>query len=410
MIPGKTQTRLTIFLVGMTFLNGFSVWRLSRGVALGLPDFSTFYTAARIVHEGNASRLYDKNLQAQVQRSFAPFAVAKRGAILPYNHPPFEALLFTFLGRFSYLTAYLLWLAVNLGLLLGLTATLRRHLTELGKAPNYLWWLACFGFYPIVVALLQGQDSILVLFSFCMAFLAIRQKADFRVGAWLGLGLCKFQLVLPFVLPLLLLRRVRLAYGFLATAFGLLTLGFLTAGWSGLLSYPRYLGETERYLWGGMPNLRGLLTSLLPAPHSPAVLGLLLLASVAVFAAMTYAWHQDHVVGGACLELAFALGILGTILLSYHLYLHDLSLSFLAVLLVLERMFSHQLSRPWIKAVLSCCLAVLFASPIYFLLLLRNRIQPLAAVLLVFFVTLMIEVVLSSKQPSVTAMSSPTQA
>jgi len=410
MIPGKTQTRLTIFLAGMTFLNGFSVWRLSRGVALGLPDFSTFYTAARIVHEGNASRLYDENLQAQVQRSFAPFAVAKRGAILPYNHPPFEALLFSFLGSFSYLTAYLLWLAVNLGLVLGLTATLRRHLSELGKAPNYLWWLACFGFYPIVVTLLQGQDSVLVLFCFSMALLAIRQKADFRGGVWLGMGLCKFQLVLPFVLPLLLLRRVRVACGFLTTAFGLLTVGFLTAGWSGLLSYPRYLGETERYLWGGMPNLRGLLTSLLPAPHYQAVLGLLMLTSAGVFGATIYAWHRAHAANGSTLDLAFASGLVATTLLSYHLYLHDLSLTFLAAVIVLERMFSHQLSRPWIKAVLSCCLVVLFASPIYFLLLLRNRIQPLAAVLLVFFVALMIEIVLSGKHPSVTSMSSPTQA
>ena len=82
---------------------------------MGLPDFSGAYTAGRILRDGQGGQLYDDDLQESMQRSFLPqCAQRQRRTILPSYHLPYEALLYTPLAHFSYLTAYGIWLGVNL--------------------------------------------------------------------------------------------------------------------------------------------------------------------------------------------------------------------------------------------------------------------------------------------------------
>ena len=67
----------------------------------------------------------------------------------------------------------------------------------------------------------------------------------------------------------------------------------------------------------------------------------------------------------------FALGLVGTILLSYHLYVHDLSLLFLAIVLILELLLSNPQLSKGTKATLQGSIALLFCSPLYLVLTLR---------------------------------------
>src|ERR1700756_3790412 len=96
-------------------------------------DFSIFYTAGKIVAEHRGRQLYDYPLQESVQRSSILGGVQKSDFILPYNHLPFEALLFVPLSLLPYLPAYLVWLGINLGLLIVAGISIRRHL-PLGRA------------------------------------------------------------------------------------------------------------------------------------------------------------------------------------------------------------------------------------------------------------------------------------
>ncbi len=206
MLSRSTQKKLVLYLTAMLFLHMFLAWNAWRGIRIGMPDFSIFYTAGEILHSGRGYELYDDTVQEAVQRSFAPMSLQKRGSFIPFNHPPFEALVFLPFARLPYLGAYFVWLAINLGLTFTMLVFLRGNFTALGNAPFYLWMLAAFAFFPLFFALLQGQDSVFVLFCYAMAFVAFRQGTESREGAWAGLGLCKFHLVLPFVFPLLLLR------------------------------------------------------------------------------------------------------------------------------------------------------------------------------------------------------------
>ena len=201
MLSKPTQKKLACYFVAMIFLHGYVLWQARESIPEGLPDFSGAYTAGLILRSGHGSLLYDDVLQESIQRSFSPRAVQKRGTILPYIHLPYEALLYVPLAHFSYLTAYGIWLAVNLVLLGSIPFLLRRRLQGLGKAPLYLWLLAGFAFFPIFIALIQGQDSILLLFLYCLAWTSLERGSKLASGCWLALGLYKYQLVVPFVLP-----------------------------------------------------------------------------------------------------------------------------------------------------------------------------------------------------------------
>ena len=95
-----------LLLVATLILHAYLAWHLKDYIRNGYTDFTIFYSAGKILREGPRPSLYDRDLQYQVQKQFAP-NVTIRHAALPYNHPPFEALLFVPLTWFSYLNAYL---------------------------------------------------------------------------------------------------------------------------------------------------------------------------------------------------------------------------------------------------------------------------------------------------------------
>jgi hypothetical protein len=387
---------LVMYFGAMVFLHVFVLWHSWRGIRIGLPDFSIFYTAGQIVHQGRGADLYDDHLQEEIQRSFSPEGIRKRGSILPYNHPPFEAILFVPLARFSYLTAYFIWLALNIMLVSTLPFILRPHLAILGKEHLWFWLLMCLAFFPIFVALIQGQDSILVLVLYCLAYAAFRRGEELRSGSWLGLGLFKFHLVLPFVLPLLLLWRKKLLAGFLIVAAALLCIGFVPGGLTAWLTYPTYVWESEHnqsYLWnlslGNTANLRGLISSFVPASHPWMRAGMLTFCSGLVLAAVVYAWRKAFRVCSSGTAWAFCISLIATVLLSYHIYTHDLSLLFLACVLALEVMQSKPLVPEWRQKAVYICLAILSCSPVYLTLTLRyKQLQLVAGILLILLAVL----------------------
>ena len=348
-----------------------------RSIPLGLPDFSIFYTASKILSAGKGNELYNDDLQEAVQRGFSPLAIERRGTILPFNHPPFEAILFLPLSHFSYLTAYLIWAGINLTLLLWLIRLLRRNFAVIGQVPPWLWCLAALAFFPIFIALIQGQDSILLLFCFSLAFLSMRREAEFSAGAWAGLGLFKFNLALPLAIPLFLAGRKKFARGFAVTAAALFALSLLVTGWRGVLDYPAYVWASEtnsKYVWnmphGNIANLRGMVDALLRNYHLERNI-LIAVSSVSLLAAVIYGWRKLWPGSASFPSLMFALGLVAAVLLSYHIYVHDLSVVFLAVAIVIEFLQKRSPIPGWMRNSLYACIGILFCSPFYLILTLH---------------------------------------
>jgi hypothetical protein len=338
---------------------------LRREIATGYPDFTIFYTAGKCVIQGRGRQLYDLETQSAIQRGFAS-EVKHRGNALPFNHPPFEALLFVPLAGLSYVTAYLIWALFNIALILGFWNLLRPRLPSLHDLLPALPLLAVFAFFPVVMALLQGQDSILLLFLYGLAFSALATGRAFVAGLCLGLALFKFQLVLPFVVVLLVRRQWKAVAGFLITAFGLLLVSAAVVGWSGVMAYPRFVlrlnrsGTQAGIYPPDMPNLRGLVAGSTHLAGVPALL-LIITLSLALVALVARWWRVQP---GHQFELGFSLCLAVTIIASYHMLMHDLSVLILPVLLVAELLVSGQIVAPG-RCVLVASLVALFLTPVY---------------------------------------------
>jgi hypothetical protein len=365
--PGSSALRpiLLAFLAATIVLHAWMFFSLRREIATGYPDFTIFYTAGRCIYEGRGRQLYDLETQLALQRSFAP-EVKHRESALPFNHPPFEALLFAPLAGLPYFMAYLVWAIFNIALIVGFWTLLRPRLPSLNSLLPGLPLLAMFAFFPVIMALLQGQDSILLLFLYGLAFSALATGRAFLAGLFLGLALFKFQLVLPFVFVLLVRRQWKAVVGFSFTAFVLLLVSAAVVGWNGVMAYPEFVLRLNRSpAQAGidprdMPNLRGLVEGSLHLAGMPAML--LIIALSIVLVALVVRWWRVQL--GQKFELGLSLCLAITTIVSYHLFVHDLSVLMLPILLLAELLLAGQIVGP-ARRLLVASVAALFLTPLY---------------------------------------------
>src|SRR5436190_22815153 len=89
----KKQFVAAAFLLAMSISHIVMVLAVAPSLRKGYQDFTIFYAAGKMIRNGQAASLYNLSAQYTTQKQFAP-KVSIRQAALPYNHPPFEALLF----------------------------------------------------------------------------------------------------------------------------------------------------------------------------------------------------------------------------------------------------------------------------------------------------------------------------
>jgi hypothetical protein len=367
----RAKPAVVLYLTGLVLIHIAVFWNLRHMVRKGYSDFTIYYSAGQIVRQGLGHQLYDDQTQFRVQQEFAKEVSIRQGP-LPFNHPAYEALFFAPFTYFSYPAAFALWDLVNLVMLAALPFLLRPHLPKLQSYSWSLWMLAMMAFAPIFFALLQGQDAILLLFLYALAFVSLKNHHDIWTGGWLALGSFKFHLVVPFVLLLLVQGKKKVLFGFVAGASVLAVLSFAVVGRDAMMSYPNYALHLEATEGGGispsaMPNLRGLLDTLLaPNPHLATVVLILSLGAILFTAWQCYGNEKFNL-----FDLKFSLAAFSTVLVSYHAMDYDLSLLMLPTLLLANELLGEGKSRQWPAWLMTCAGVVLFFSPLQLLLLLR---------------------------------------
>src|SRR5262249_1764483 len=207
---------------------------------------------------------------------------------------------------------------------------LRPELSSLFAVASWMPAATLAAFLPIGAALVQGQDSLLVLLLCSLAFNYFRDSKHLLIaGMFLGLGVFRFQIVVPIILCFLLWRRWKVVLGFLITSISAAAVSVAVAGfWPyvhtilGLSLEPElaYLQPTYR-----MPNIRGFIHSLGGNDWLVLTASVTLL-TIAVLAATRWDLQQQ-----------FSLAITTAALVSYHGFVHDLSLLFIPVALLLSR-------------------------------------------------------------------------
>ncbi|HET7442136.1 MAG TPA: glycosyltransferase family 87 protein, partial [Terriglobales bacterium] len=161
-----------LLVVILLLIYGAIFFQLRRPLAEGYSDFISFYTAGKILQRGAARQLYDLRLQYEVQREVAP-EVSIRQAALPFVRPPFEAWLFLPFAYLPYKVAFVAWNLLSGGCLLGITLLLRKESPQLQGFSLAFTWLAIVSYFPVFVTILQGQDSIVLLGIYVIAYILL---------------------------------------------------------------------------------------------------------------------------------------------------------------------------------------------------------------------------------------------
>jgi len=374
---GKSPKKIAVFmyLCAMVVIHAGFFWRARDLVRKGYPDFTIYYSAGMMVRRGLGQEIYNRVEQFKVQKEFAPDVTIRLDA-LPFNHPPFEALFFVPFAYFSYFPAFVLWDCLNVGILIAIPFLLRAHVTELQQYPWPVWVLASLGFFPIFLSLLQGQDSILLLLLYTLAFVCLKKDAEALAGALLALGLFKPHLILPFVFLWLIRSGKKSLYGFLSMAAALGLVSLAIVGARGFLSYPGYVLQLEKTMGGGaikpsdMPNLRGVVYTLTHTPYS-GVITIALSCGILALAAWLCRKKEPM---PELFGWKFSLAVVTTIMISYHCLGYDLSILFLPIALMVAQL-EHPSLRGWPRGLIFTGVALLFFSPLeLFLLTHGNRL------------------------------------
>lgn len=359
-MPEVAKNLLLVVALGLiaTYLaHGFP--QMEKGT-----DFPEFYAAAKVVKAGLAHRLYDPLIQQQFQIQYT-------GRIGTYfNHPPFEVLFYLPFAAAPPQRAYVLWSLLNLGLLIAVARSLQHY------AFTRVAWQALLAlflvFAPVLLNLLQGQDSVLLLFFVAMSFAALIRGNEFLAGCLLACGLFKFHLILPLALILVVNRTKRFLLGFLFFGVLLILISVAICGPGFLVAYTRFLLALPSLPFSGihpqqMANLRGLAALLIPGSKSVS-LALTMAASFLLLSIAVYGSILARMQSQAT-ALLFASSVLASLLVGYHLSPHDLSLLLVPMTLISTYSLDSRPISKWLHIILVASLAILYLPPLHLFLL-----------------------------------------
>ena len=337
-------------------------WIFFLPIALrGHADFRQLYAAGFMLRSGNRHNLYDFATQKSIQDSI----VSPELNALPFNHLAYEAILFAPLSLMPYRAAYFAFLALN-ALLFIAALKMLQSVFSLG---GHLFWVGlCF--LPVSVALMQGQDSIILLALFSGAFLQASRGKDTSAGFLLGMGFFKFQLVLPVAFLFLFWKRWRPFLALTVTAIATIMGSLILVGWKQMLLYLHSLtemsvslnSEASHLKYGispaDMPNLRGLVY-VLSNGHmsSSAQQSIILLMSLVVLVLAAVIARPRTAVE------ALPLAIAASAVVSYHLLAHDWSVLLIPILAVVSRIY-REVHLPRAISSQEAILLILFLAPL----------------------------------------------
>ncbi len=370
---------MLLFLAGLLLLVNLCVFLVDTSKILaGMSDFPIFYANARIVRDGKAADLFNPELENSYLRQVSPVVVP------PFNHLPFEILIYMPIILFGFRTAFWVWTTLNVLMVIVIARLLRPYLP--GGRRLLPVWLSLFAFFPIWVSLIQGQDSIVLLLIYVLFFMAWKYGYESVAGFVLAFGLFKFQLVLPFLFGALIARKWKLMRGFIP---GLVIVALLSTGlvgWRTMGEYGRLLtlqgneASTARLrdYWhiypGVMANLRGFLWLCLPDSIPRVIRNFLLLAgSLGLIVWSGLKWRQADRGASDQFNLAFSLNVLVTVLVSFHIYLHDFSLIIFPVLFFGNVLATSGNAPSWVHYAFVTALIPIFMTPLSLILLQKDK-------------------------------------
>jgi hypothetical protein len=190
-----TSRRMTFVAAGMlvgTFVSMVFLFATATGTAdaLGRPlgtDFTSFWSAGRMVLEGRAAAAYDWAAHNAVQ-----WQTHHTDGYFPFSYPPLLFLMMAPIALLAYVPALLVWQSLSLA---AAAAAMRAIL------PGRKTMLFALGFPGVLICLGHGQTGFLIAALFAGGLVALTRH-DIAAGILFGLMAYKpqFGILIPFAL------------------------------------------------------------------------------------------------------------------------------------------------------------------------------------------------------------------
>jgi len=190
-------------------------------------DYPAFYSAGRIVLDGDASHLYEPARQEQAQHDLFG---GEHDGFLYFAYPPPVAALYAPLAALPYRLSYALHTLLMAGALVLALRVLRPIVPMLGRR----FWLSsvlAVAFFPMFRAIGGGQNTALTVLLIALAWRAVHERRQVWCGVAIGLLLFKPQLALLFLLLLFVTKRWRSLAAAAGVAGATFLAGAAVAGW-----------------------------------------------------------------------------------------------------------------------------------------------------------------------------------
>ena len=365
----------------------------------GRSDFISFYSAGKILQSGQSARLYDLRFQYEVQREFSA-NVRQGGGPIPFVRPAFDAWIYFPFSYLPYLTALAAWDLLNGVWLFLIAFQLRSLIPQLRQWSAPVLVAGMLSFFPVFYTLVQGQDSILLLLLYVLCWRFLRQNRDFSAGMLLGLGVFKFPLVVPFAVPFLLRKRLKIVSGLVVTTLALIGVSAWTVSADGLRSYPAFLRTVNALSRGinvptDMPNLRGIIS--LALGWSLSSISLNTIIFVVSMGTLLYVCHivrlRAEREDDSLLALEIGLILVATLLVCYHSHVFDLTLLLLPASLAVGIFGGEHRLSPRASTLLAWSIGFCLFSPFYIFLTMQVRYPSLLIALLCLFAFALVKVI-----------------
>lgn len=318
---------------------------LYRHPALERMDFISFYAVGSLFRAGMTESLYNLDAQRQIQDTIVGSNFAATGSLLPFNHPPFLIPLLGLITTENYHVTYTRWILILSGVL-ALCAILIAIILRREQWPSpwaFLVALSSVLFYPILISLVQGQDTVFVLLGSLIWFWGMQNRREKISGLGLALTTIKPQIALPLALPFVVSRR-REGWWFVGWSLLLVLSSLLFIGWQGWLDFFGVLFLTAKGEGFGinppaMMNFQGLILRVLPWLPDVLVRGLTWGAFMLAIGGLCWLWWKKH---HPSTPRKVGLTLLVALFFSPHLYTHDLALLVVPLLALLVGEFPRQ--------------------------------------------------------------------
>jgi len=374
--PSSVSRYLILLLTGLAFIVqiGFDV-NLVRStfpptVGEGR-DLLAFVTAGKIAADEQLGPevVYDLEVQRSVQERLTGKTITP-GTGLPFIHPPHLLPVQRALAPLDYAGFLWRWWAIMAALFLLGFAILDGSLGRAGGSTALRLAFIAVGiaFGPVVISLVQGQDTALLYLAIAGWLVAFSARRDLLAGFALSLATIRPHIALVLALPFLFARR-RVLLGFVSGSTLLVVWSLAQVGVTGFVDYAHIVLGLAGGLDSGVGlqdrvSLVGIMERSLPGSTGSLARGLTWGVWLGLIGGLCILWSRRRPNGG---PFPSDLGIAVVLAIAFapHMNLHDLSLIHAAATPILVfRSGSGQAYSDWwgIAGLLGISLAVSLAT------------------------------------------------